>query len=103
MVATGRSSIWWLRNQALPSTQALLALVIEWTSQFSSRSSQTQPQQVQVALSTIFNSGMDGSRHFSVGGGMSSCLQISRTRRALISRFRGTRLAVVGRIVHGSV
>src|SRR4051794_33425542 len=58
-VATGRSSTWWLRNQALPSTQAFLALVILWPSTVSSMSSQTQPQKVQVALLTIFSSVAD--------------------------------------------
>src|SRR5436305_10930258 len=54
--ATGRSSTVWLRNQALPRTQAFLALVILWPSTVSSMSSQTQPQKVQVALLTIFSS-----------------------------------------------
>src|SRR5438093_13174872 len=58
-IATGRSSTWWLRNQALPSTQAFLALVILWPSTVSSMSSQTQPQKVQVALLTIFSSVAD--------------------------------------------
>src|SRR5437762_8426186 len=56
MMATGRSSTWWLRNQALPSTQAFLALVILWPSTVSSMSSQTQPQKVHVALGTTFSS-----------------------------------------------
>src|SRR5262245_35166587 len=56
MVATGRSSTWWLRNHALPSTQAFFALVILWFSTVSSMSSQTQPQKVQVALLTTFSS-----------------------------------------------
>src|SRR5438067_1948712 len=54
--ATGRSSTWWLRNHALPSTQAFLALVMRWPSTVNSMSSQTQPQKVQVALLTIFSS-----------------------------------------------
>src|SRR5262249_55353787 len=54
--ATGRSSTWWLRNQALPSTQAFFALVMWSPSTVSSMSSQTQPQKVQVALETTFNS-----------------------------------------------
>src|SRR5918912_1792955 len=54
--ATGRSSTWWFRNQALPRTQAFLALVILWPSTVSSMSSQTQPQKVQVAFATIFSS-----------------------------------------------
>src|SRR5437588_8117809 len=59
MVATGRSSMWWLRNQALPRTQAFLALVILWPSTVSSMSSHTQPQKVQVAFSTTFSSVAD--------------------------------------------
>src|SRR5262245_58269348 len=54
--ATGRSSTWWLRNQALPSTQAFLALVMWLSSTVSSISSQTQPQKVQVALETTLSS-----------------------------------------------
>src|SRR5262245_17273807 len=60
MRATGRSSTWWLRNQALPSTQAFLALVMWLFSTVSSMSSQTQPQKVQVALETTFNSVVSG-------------------------------------------
>src|SRR5215831_9507869 len=56
MVATGRSSTWWLRNHALPRTQAFLALVMWLPSTVNSMSSQTQPQKVQVALLTIFSS-----------------------------------------------
>src|SRR5947209_11339043 len=58
MVATGRSSTWWLRNHALPRTQAFLALVMWLFSTVNSISSQTQPQKVQVALLTTFNSAM---------------------------------------------
>src|SRR5262249_61590219 len=54
--ADGRSSTWWLRNQALPSTQAFLALVMWLSSTVSSISSQTQPQKVQVALETTLSS-----------------------------------------------
>jgi hypothetical protein len=39
-------------------TLAFFALVIAWLSTVNSMSSQTQPQKVQVAFSTIFNSGM---------------------------------------------
>src|SRR5262245_23432744 len=73
MVATGRSSTWWLRNQALPSTQAFLALVMWLPSTVSSMSSQTQPQKVQVALLTTFSSGvalMAGVAPFRVGEGI---------------------------------
>src|SRR5947209_3362313 len=59
MRATGRSSTWWLRNHALPRTQAFLALVMRWPSTVNSMSSQTQPQKVQVALGTIFNSAIN--------------------------------------------
>src|SRR5262245_59703476 len=61
MVATGRSSMWWLRNHALPRTQAFLALVMWLSSTVSSMSSQTQPQKVHVAFSTTFSSGMGWS------------------------------------------
>src|SRR5262245_3839393 len=73
MRATGRSSTWWLRNQALPSTQAFLALVMWSPSTVSSMSSQTQPQKVQVALLTTFSSGvalMAGVAPFRVGVGI---------------------------------
>src|SRR5437660_7939207 len=60
--ATGRSSTWWLRNQALPSTQAFLALVMWSPSTVSSMSSQTQPQKVQVAFSTTFSAVADMAR-----------------------------------------
>src|SRR5436305_3832400 len=56
MVATGRSSTWWLRNHALPRTQAFFALVMWLFSTVNSMSSQTQPQKVQVALLTTFSS-----------------------------------------------
>src|SRR5262249_32766614 len=42
--------------QALPSTQAFFAFVIVCPSTVNSMSSQTQPQNVQVALLTIFSS-----------------------------------------------
>ena len=48
--------MWWLKNQALPSTQAFFALVMRVPSTVSSMSSQTQPQKVQVASLTIFSS-----------------------------------------------
>src|SRR5437870_4047086 len=54
--APGRSSAWWLRNHALPRTQAFFALVMWLFSTVSSISSQTQPQKVQVALATTFSS-----------------------------------------------
>src|SRR2546423_9686882 len=56
MVATGRSSTWWLRNHALPRTQAFFALVMWLFSTVNSMSSQTQPQKVQVALLTTLSS-----------------------------------------------
>src|SRR5436309_1284111 len=52
----GRSSMWWLRNHALPSTQAFFALVMWFPSTVRSMSSQTQPQKVQVASVTTFSS-----------------------------------------------
>src|SRR2546423_5724681 len=66
MVATGRSSTWWLRNHALPRTQAFLALVMWLFSTVSSMSSQTQPQKVQVALATTLSSVVDISCLFRI-------------------------------------
>src|SRR5438105_2904042 len=60
-MATGRSSTWWFKNQAFPRTQAFLALVILSPSTVNSMSSHTQPQKVQVAFATTFNSGMNDS------------------------------------------
>src|SRR5438445_9925320 len=51
--------MWWLRNQALPRTQAFFALVMWLFSTVNSMSSQTQPQKVQVALLTILSSVAD--------------------------------------------
>ena len=50
----GTSSMSWLRNQAVPNTQARCAFTILWPSTCKSISSQTQPQKVQVASSMIF-------------------------------------------------
>src|SRR5206468_11346020 len=94
MVATGRSSTWWLRNHALPRTQAFFALVMWLFSTVSSMSSQTQPQKVQVAFGTTFSSVVI---YFSRGGGIPSFLQIDFTVVALISACRGT--ALVSRFV----
>src|SRR5207248_3001160 len=87
MRATGRSWMWWLRNQALPSTQAFLALVILWSSTVSSMSSHTQPQKVQVALLTTLSSlmamilWMTGIRvgdEFEVAGALLGCAQFRK-------------------------
>ena len=49
---------WWLKNHDLPSPQALLASVMRSPSTFRVMSSQTQPQNVQVASSTILSSAL---------------------------------------------
>src|SRR4051794_23754974 len=49
----GPSSCWWLKNHDLPRMHAALASVIRSPSTFSVMSSQRQPQNVQVASSTI--------------------------------------------------
>src|SRR5688572_27886884 len=52
----GLSSTLWFKNQALPRTQARLASVMWLSTTVRSMSSQTQPQNVQVASWMIFNS-----------------------------------------------
>ena len=46
----------WFLNQLTPRTQAFLVWVMRSPSECSSMSSQTQPQKVQVAFFTTFNS-----------------------------------------------
>src|SRR5205823_4846105 len=100
MVATGRSSTWWLRNHALPRTQAFLALVMWLFSTVSSMSSQTQPQKVQVALLTTFSSvPLPLIDQVSVGGGTPRCSHSRLVNIELIFRCQGRetffRLSVV--------
>ena len=52
--------MWWLKNQALPSTQARLASMMWLSFTVRSMSSHTQPQNVQVASSMTVTDGSTG-------------------------------------------
>ena len=85
----GSSVRWWLKNHDLPSTQALLASVMRSPSTFKVMSSQTQPQNVQVASSTILSPVLASvslrSRYSPPRCGRISCIRILRVKKGLES------------------